>query len=278
MLSFTPRRGETIKGLLSSEMKKLFPCAYKDSCHSCVQAADCDYPRFFHYQLCKYPYAYTIIPPLSPRSIYYHGETFNFEIRLFGECANSDFLIKYLAPSIEQGGLLTGMGNWYLEKLGRFQMSKAYSWHNMTWRQVFQEDKGFLQVEAPVQYFSSMLQSESQERTQLRFYTPFCLKKSKKSVNEPDLKNIAYFSVMRLRAATGDRKLMLNQDIFDLAEQAVRLSSGFAKTDTVKNNPYYIGQMAFGYIPKALLPILTVGSFCHIGKGTTQGYGGFFLR
>ncbi len=278
ILSFTSRRGETIKGLLSGEMKKLFPCAYKAGCHKCDSVADCDYPRFFHYQLCKSPYAYTIIPSLNPRSVYYQGETFSFEIRLFGECAKSVFLINYLAPSIEQGGLLTGMGNWYLEKFGRFQMSKIFTWHNMTWRQVFQEDKGFLQVDAPVQYFSEMIEPGIHEYNQLRFYTPFCLKVSKKSVKEPDLKDIVYFAVMRLRAVMGDRKLMLSQDIYDMAEQATKISSEFEKTDSVKNTPYYIGQMALENIPKELRPILTVGSFCHIGKGATQGYGGYFLR
>lgn len=277
ILSFTPRRGETIKGLISSEMKKLFPCAYKDSCHGCKKNTDCEYPRFFHYQLSKDPYAYTIIPPLSPRSVYYQGETFSFEIRLFGDCAKSDFLINYLAPAIEQGGLLTGMGNWYLEKLGRFQMSKVYTWQNENWDQVFQEDKGFLLADAPVQHFSAILQSGSHDHTQLRFYTPFCMKKFKKSVKEPHLKDIAYFSAMRLRAVTGDRKLMINQDIYDLAEQAVKLSSEFQKTDVVKNDPYFIGQMIFENIPEELLPILKAGSLCHIGKGTTQGYGGYFL-
>ncbi len=70
----------------------------------------------------------------------------------------------------------------------------------------------------------------------------------------------------------------LNGYINDMAEQATKISSEFEKSDSVKNIPYYIGQMALENIPKELRPILTVGSFCHIGKGATQGYGGYFLR
>lgn len=283
LLYFTQRRGETIKGLIAREMKKLFPCDIRSSCEKCSIAGnvqDCEYVRFFRFDLCQKPFSYVIVPPLNPRSAYFKDEKFYFEIRLFGECARFESLIQYLAPAIEQGGLLSGIGNWYKEPgqyLGRFQLSRIYLWEDHAWKNIFKEEQGFLVDSVTAGSFYEQVCLNDKAYDSIRFYTPFCLKKNKTILSEPSLEDIVYFSVMRLRAIHGNRTLKIQNDIFERAGAIRATSFQFDKVFAAKNLSYFIGQVQFESIPPEFVPFLKLGSFSHIGKGITQGYGGYFL-
>lgn len=287
LLYFTSRRGETIKGLIAGEMKKLFPCPVSASCDRCKWADDpgqCVYVRFFQNNLTKSPFAYTIIPPLNHRSAYYRNETFSFEIRLFGDCARFDYVLKYLTTAIEQGGLLSGIGTWYKEEeqhFGRFQLNGIHAWQNNGWEKIFQEESGFIadgiDVQSFADQFTGQLAGDGHPSHQVYFYTPFCLKKSGKIIDEPTLPDIVYFSIMRLKAITGGRTIRIDDDVYGRLGSIAPAASQFEKTFSAKNMSYYIGSMGFEQFPPEVIPILKVGSFCHIGKGITQGYGGYFL-
>ena len=283
MLYFTQRRGETIKGLIAREMKKLFPCSNQAPCERCKlvdKPSDCEYVRFFRYDLSHNPFQYVIIPPLNSRSIYYNNETFSFEIRLFGECARFEYLLKYLAPAIEQGGLLSGIGTWYKEKeqhFGRFQLSGIYAWRVDQWIKIFQEKEGFVADRITPQSFREQFGSTDKEYNEILFYTPYCLRKSKEIIPEPTLDDILYFSIMRLRSVYGDRKIRIADDLCESAASVTPVASAFEKTFSAKQLSYHIGHLKFDKLPQPLYPLLELGGFCHIGKATTQGYGGFFL-
>jgi hypothetical protein len=285
LLYFTPRRGETIKGLIAHEMKKLFPCDFQTPCDKCSVAnrQDCLYVRFFRFDLCQAPFSYVIVPPLSQKSIYYHNETVRFEIRLFGECAHPDYIIQYLAPAIEQGGLLAGIGTWYKEEkqhFGRFRLSAIHTWQKDTWNRIFDEANGFTDDPGPVQSFEALYGPNKHDYNRLAFYTPFCLLRGKKAIPEPSVADIIYFSIMRLRSVTGNRKARISEDVMNSLEAVNTLASQFEETFSAKHLNYSIGTLAFesdNELPRELISLLKLGSLCHIGKGTTQGYGGYFL-
>lgn len=286
LLYFTSRRAETIKGLIAREMKKLFPCGFKDRCEHCrlVEAPEhCDYVRFFRFDLCNEPFSYVIVPPLNPRSVYCRNETFQFEIRLFGECAKFEYLIRYLAPAIEQGGLLSGIGAGYKDKkehLGRFQLSVIHAWQDNTWIKVFHEQEGFAGCDNITgQSFQKQFGSNGRNYNRIRFYTPFCLKKAKMLVPVPTIEDILYFAVMRLRTVCGDRAIKIIDAVYEKADAVKTVSADVVKVHTEKDASYSMGCLVFdGAIPVELIPILQVGGLCHIGKGTTQGYGGYCLE
>lgn len=281
LLYFTSRRGETIKGLIAHEMKKGFPCSMNTSCESCKfvdNSTECEYVRFFRFDLAQEPFAYVIIPPLSPRSVYLNNEKFSFEIRLFGECAKFEYLIKYLAPAIEQGGLLTGIGNWYKDKnhFGRFQMSSIYTWTENNWLNIFQENTGFIHNSISAHSFKK-IPLRKKQYNKIHFYTPFCFKKNKQFIFEPSLEEIIYFAVMRLRTIYGTRNIKINDNIYENINSIKTIDHRFEESFAEKNLSYYIGNMEFEEFHHDLMPLLKLGSFCHLGKGTTQGYGGFFI-
>lgn len=286
LLYFTHRRGETIKGLIAREMKKLFPCDIRSSCEKCSIAGnvqDCEYVRFFRFDLCQKPFSYVIVPPLNPRSVYSHNETFQFEIRLFGECARADYLVQYLAPAIEQGGLLSGLGTWYKDTkqhFGRFKLSGIHAWQDNTWTKIFQEEDGFITDNINIQSFHQQYGERDNKCSALAFYTPFCLRKDKQTVTAPTLADIAYFSIMRLRSVTGNRKAMVDDSVLESLEAITPVSAQFEETFSAKHQSYSIGAMAFengNGAHKESIALLKAGGLCHIGKGATQGYGGYFL-
>lgn len=276
LLYFTPRRGETIKGLIAQEAKKIFPCDTKLSCRNC-HIQSCDYVRFFRADLTGSNFSYCIIPPLRPRSVYYKGEKFYFEIRLFGDCANFNYLLKYFAPAVEQGGLFRGMGNWYLDhqQFGRFRLNNIYAWQPDNWEQIFSSDKGFLINDIKPLSFGETYNRHLGEYTNISFYTPCRLVRDKKIVSQPVFEDIVYFSIMRLRSVCGDSRMMLHGDLFNSSSNTIH--SEFTELYQVKKGHYILGEIECGLIPEKLVPLLMVGSLCHIGKGITQGYGGFFL-
>ncbi len=285
LLYFTPRRGETIKGLIAHEMKKLFPCDFQTPCDKCSvdNRQDCAYVKFFRFDLCQTPFSYVIVPPLNTKSIYYHNETVRFEIRLFGECAHPDYIIRYLAPAIEQGGLLAGIGTWYKEEkqhFGRFRLSGIHTWQEDTWKRIFDEANGFTDDPVFVQSFNALYGQSKFDYNRVAFYTPFCLQRDRKAIPEPSVADIIYFSIMRLRSVTGNRKAMISEDVMDRLEAVNTVSSQFEETFSAKHLNYSIGTLAFESdkgLPLELAALLKLGSLCHIGKGTTQGYGGYFL-
>lgn len=285
LLYFTHRRGETIKGLMAREMKKLFPCDIRSSCEKCSigNGQNCEYVRFFRFDLCQKPFSYVIVPPLNPKSVYYQNEIFQFEIRLFGECARPEYLVQYLAPAIEQGGLLAGIGTWYKDTkqhFGRFKLSRIHAWHDNTWKRIFNEANGFTDNPGPVQSFEALYGPNKHDYNRLVFYSPFCLLRGKKAIPEPSMADIIYFSIMRLRSVTGNRKAMISADVMNM-EAVNTVASRFEETFSAKHLNYSIGNLAFesdNDLPRQLLSLLKLGSLCHIGKGTTQGYGGYFLE
>lgn len=283
LLYFTTRRGETIKGLLAQEIKKLFPCPDSTTCETCTWTDDpqkCIYVHFFRNDLCPSPFAYTIIPPLTHRSVYFYNETFDFEIRLFGQCARFEYLIKYLAPAIEQGGLLSGIGTWYKEEkqhFGRFQLSGIHAWENAGWKEIFHGEKGFLVEDIAAQSFGDMISGHMPDYHQMVFYTPFYLKRSGKTIAEPTMEDMVYFSMMRLHVIHGDRTFRLDDGVYERLNEIGSKGSFFEKVLTAKHTHYYIGRLEFDRLPRDVIPILKLGSLCHIGKGITQGYGGYFL-
>ncbi|WP_291322557.1 CRISPR system precrRNA processing endoribonuclease RAMP protein Cas6 [Desulfonatronospira sp.] len=275
LLFFTSRRGETIKGLIAREAKKIFPCRLNDPCETC-RVENCDYVRFFRTDLTSSAFSYCIIPPLRPRSAYYHGEKFYFEIRLLGESAHFDYVLKYLAPAVEQGGLLQGIGGWYKDAerhFGRFKLNSIYSWRADTWDRIFSGSKGFtVNSSAPVS-FQESYHTQNRKYHRISFYTPCCLKRQKQVLSEPSFDDILYFSAMRLRSVCGDQTMRLEGDIFD---NPGPVSSHFSQVSQAKNSRYIIGEISVE-VPEKTVPVLMAGSLCHIGKGVSQGYGGFFL-
>lgn len=285
LLYFTPRRGETIKGLIAHEMKKLFPCDFQTSCDKCGidNRKDCVYTRFFRFDCCDTPFSYVIVPPLSRKSIYYQNETVRFEIRLFGECAHPYYIIQYLAPAIEQGGLLAGIGTWYKEEkqhFGRFRISGIHTWQENSWKRIFDEANGFTDDTIPVQSFEALYGANKHDYNRVAFYTPFCLQRDKKAIPGPSVADIIYFSIMRLRAVTGNRKAMIKDDVLESLGAVNTVASQFEETFSARHLSYSIGTLVFESdkgLPHELVSLLKLGSLCHIGKGTTQGYGGYFV-
>ncbi len=281
LVYFTSRRGETLKGLISREMKKLFPCSPNLKCDNCSMLedpADCEYVRFFRFDLSRNPFTYVIVPPMNPRSVYHENDKFSFEVRLIGECASFEYLVKYLAPAIEQGGLLSGIGTWYKEKhFGRFNLSSIYAWQNQAWETIFQEDSGFLLESFYPESFQKQCFSNVAEYSKIRFYTPFCLKRNKKILSEPTIEDILYFSLMRLRSIYNDNALKITDEIYQSIGQCKTTTCQCERTGSKKDTNYFIGEINFENLPQKLVPLLKLGSLSHIGKSTTQGYGGFFI-
>ena len=76
-------------------------------------------------------------------------------------------------------------------------------------------------------------------------------------------------------------KDMLNEEEVRNALDEVRsIDSNYYEVEVTpkKRDRYFIGESVFPEIQPELLPLLILGSLCHVGKGSTQGYGGFVLR
>lgn len=124
-------KGSTFRGVFGHALKKVV-CALRNmECDTCLLKNKCLYMRVFEtagsvdhidsLRSSALPHPFVIEPPIEGRTMYEKGETFTFNLILFGEVNN---YLPYFIYAIEQMGS-TGIGRRINGTRGKFTLEKV---------------------------------------------------------------------------------------------------------------------------------------------------------
>jgi len=120
-----PFKGSTFRGVFGRALKEVTCALRHQECPACLLRNQCVYTRVFEYPpdllprgAPTPPHPFVIEPPLTPRTHFFRGETFEFTLLLFG-FANQ--CLPYFVYAFEQMGRI-GIGRRLEGRRARFRL------------------------------------------------------------------------------------------------------------------------------------------------------------
>jgi hypothetical protein len=299
ILWFGRDRGSQFKGLLAKWMRSQFECEPTFPCKKCSKSQEkpyCDFPLIFEPQIYgseKTP-SWLILPPLNRRNVLLKGERISVEIRTFGELASHELFIKRFLPSMELGMMIKGIGNW-IEKgvapYGRILLLFVHIWQKNGWLKIYDREKRLIEKDfLPLTEIEAKLPQQANS-WKIDFITPVCLTKNGNSILSPSFADVVEASFRRIYYLLNERREEFSkwgEKSIEMAKSVETISSNFhiheirskkMVMDGFKKDKIYVsGELVVKKIPDELFPLLFAGGLTHIGKGVSQGYGGFVIR
>jgi CRISPR-associated endoribonuclease Cas6 len=294
-------KGSTIRGGFGATFKETVCVVDHRDCARCLLRSRCAFPYVFDTlvpeeatRLRKYPAAphpFVFLPPLEEKTLYKPEETLAFGLTLIGKGA--DFL-PYFIYTFERLGEKRGLG----KGRGRFAVESVtwlspqgeeiqiYSGAEKTLQHSFRSVT--VQDLPPLPFAHVTLHSAC---VTLHFVTPTRLMYGEALTPQPEfhilirtllrrLSNLAYFHC--------GTELDLNfRGLITAAEQIETVHSDLrwydwerysARQDTRMKLGGFVGKVTYRGDLQPFLPLLRLGEFVHIGKGTSFGLGKYMIH
>lgn len=282
-------KGSTFRGAFGGALKKVVCALKQKECSSCLLASRCLYARIFepgiwHTDNSRFaapPHPYIIEPDLSIRTAYKAGETFSFNLILFGEFTDS---LPYFIYAVESMGE-SGIGKRTGESRARFSIRDVTAHdgvviYDSESRKISHSQAGLMQ--APV------MSAHGLGRIELNFKTPLRVKNDNRFSDELDFQTFirgALRRVSAMHAAFGDGDPPLDYRALIAEAASVKTESSSLKwRDWRRYSNRQHDEMLFGGMVGSIsftgniapfLQIIEQAKVMHIGKQTTFGLGAF---
>jgi CRISPR-associated endoribonuclease Cas6 len=295
-LQVPPYKGSTLRGGFGIVFKETVCVVEHRDCARCLLRSRCAYPYVFDTpvpedaaRLRKYPAAphpFVFLPPLEEKTLYRPGDTLTFDLTLIGKGA--DFLPYFIYTFErlgEQRGLGKGRGRFWLEAVAwlspQGEESVIYDGSSKTLRNTFRL--------VGVQDLAPLALSPLHLLT-LHFLTPTRLVYAEALTPVADfhvllrtllrrLSNLAYFHC-------GSELELDFRGLIAAAAQVATVSSELrwydwerysARQDARMKLGGFVGRVTYRGDLRPFLPLLRLGEFVHVGKGTSFGLGKYVI-
>ena len=291
-------KGSALRGGFGSVFKETVCIVEHRDCVRCLLRARCAYPYVFDTpvpdgatRLRKYeaaPHPFVILPPLERQTSYQPGETLTFGWTLIGRGA--DYL-PYFIYTFERLGTRYGLG----KARGRF-LVETVRWLAPEGEPVviYQGAEKTLQNTfrlLPVQELAKRTEAEPGDSLTLRFLTPTRLVYGGSLTDSLDfhvllrvllrrLSNLAYFHC-------GTDLGLDFRGLIAAAEAVQTVSSHLrwydwerysSRQDARVQMGGFLGRVTYTGDLQPFLPLLRLGSYVHVGKGTSFGLGKYVIE
>jgi hypothetical protein len=291
-------KGSALRGGFGAVFKETVCIVEHRDCGRCLLRERCAYPYVFDTpvpheatRMRKYeaaPHPFVILPPLERKTIYQPGETLTFGWTLIGRGA--DYL-PYFIYAFERLGERYGLG----KGRGRF-LVESVSWLAPGGESVviYRGAEKTLQNTfrlLNVQEVGGLTQTGQEETLTLHFLTPTRLVYGGSLANSLDfhvllrvllrrLSNLAYFHC-------GTDLQLDFRGLIAAAEHVQTLSSQLrwydwerysSRQDARMKMGGFLGQVIYAGALQPFLPLLRLGSYVHVGKGTSFGLGKYVIE
>lgn len=278
-------KGSTLRGGFGNAFKKIVCVAREKICDHCLLKGKCVYSYVFETPLPpdtskmrKYPFAphpFIITPPLEKNRIYKKGESICFELTLIGR--SIEYLPYFIFTFEELGklGLGKGRGGYQLEEV-KCQEETVYSSRTKTLRDVY-KIVGIKDLGLPATHLPAL---------QLNFLTPTRVKFDGKLT--PTLEfHVSIRSLLRRISLLsyfhcGEELSLDFQDIIKKSRDVFTEKSDLSWIDWERYSNRqevkmklggFMGSISFKGEIGPFLPLLFLGEYVHVGKGTSFGLG-----
>ncbi len=284
-------KGVTLRGAFGSAFKKLCCHEFRANCNNCRERERCPYSLIFDPIIpaeakrlrlnANIPRPFIIKPPLTDKHIYSPGEELQFDLVIVGRmCAYLPYFIASFSALASHG-----MGA-YRSAFSLKSVTAVAGGHE---KPVYSGQDKVVHTQTPVLTFSHILgqaQSVNPDKITIRFHTPAILKSNGHIVRQPEFHHI----IKRLRDRINSlayfycgETLAVNYKEFGEQAQSVRRIGGDFKWVEVSRYSSrrrlwheLSGFTGYGVYEGGLrpyLPLLVLGQYLHVGKGTVFGNG-----
>ncbi|NEX21453.1 CRISPR system precrRNA processing endoribonuclease RAMP protein Cas6 [Thiorhodococcus mannitoliphagus] len=289
-----PYSGSAWRGLLGHGLRRTACVTHQPQCQGCLLIRSCVYSTFFEtppppeeaergFSAVPHPYVLDI-DPKSPR-VLESGAFFHLTINLFGPAIGQvPYLIHALAKAGERG-IGSGQGRFALTAVEREQPIGAD-----TWERVFEAGLGdYHQLDPP-----GIELPAAPSTVSLRLITPLRIKRDghflgARDLSAADLLRALYQRVRRLAHLYGGDPEGFDAKRLSSAEDALLMQAGqlhwhdwtrfSSRQDKLMQMGGLVGEIALSGPDLPLIwPVLWLGQWTHIGKGTAFGLGGYRLH
>jgi CRISPR-associated endoribonuclease Cas6 len=295
-LQLPPFKGSALRGGFGHAFKETVCVVEHRECPRCLLRTRCAYPYVFDTpvpdgatRMRKYtqaPHPFVLLPPLEEKTRYEPGDSLAFDLTLIGR--GSDFL-PYFLYTFERLGERRGIGR----GRGRFAVDSAL------WRPpdgcevpIYRgDDKVLHSTFRSVTVEDLPYPKESIDHTTLIFLTPTRVVFGEHLTSTLDfhvvirtllrrVSNLAYFHA-GTELSLDFRALIAEAQNIETVSSDLRWIDWerySARQDTRMRLGGIVGQVTFGGNLQEFLPLLRLGEYIHMGKGTSFGLGKYRME
>lgn len=288
--------GSTLRGAFGSVFRRLVCITRAPTCSGCVLRQQCAYGYVFetapppHSQrLRRYesvPRPYVLDMPDNARLAFHEGEQLQMTLTLIGRAIDYFPYFVFTSQRLEE----TGLGVGRHEGKGRFRLMEVLAERaDGTTVRVFTPEEGIDTLHLPVLRGADMLERIEQwtpQRLGVQFVTPTRLRFEGKLTDRIEFHHLVRALLHRLSGLLYFHcGVEPDMDYTGLIAQAQEVHTVERRIQWVEQKRYssrqksllqmggFTGEMTFEGNLKPFLPLLAVGEYVHIGKGTVMGLG-----
>jgi hypothetical protein len=255
---------------------------HEEKCTPCPLFDYCPHAYLF---TAPVPKAIILEPPLEKRNRWTAGESFVFDLILIGDRANS-FIPELVATMLQCRHM--GLGSSREDNQGRFNLEQVVALHPRQPMVVF-DGRRCIETAPPsmpgADLWDRSVQTASRDVLKLTFQTPVCLERGKKMMPRFTFWDLVTALNRRLHLllqyhAGFDRPLMhLDRQA---AETVTSTDRDMTMIERIRNSGRQrqsislnglVGTMTFRGPFQSFLPLLTLGTWLHVGSDTAYGQG-----
>lgn len=287
-----PYKGSTFRGAFGTSLKRIVCAVRERECAACLLATRCLYARVFESlpptvnesSSVPPPSPYLIEPDSSPRTHYCAGDSFGFNLLLFGEFVHSLPYFIYAVETMGEGGVGKKLG----DRRPRFSVNQV----TVSGTAIYDPAARRLVSEPPPQLVPPpTLGEEMSGRLTIALQIPLRLKNDNRLTDKVDFKTVIRAALRRVSAmhaayGAGDPPLDYRGLIAEAASVKT-VESTLSWHDWKRYSNRQQDEMLFGGLVGNISFMGNIGPFMqimeqarlmHIGKQTTFGLGGFDYR
>lgn len=284
-------KGSTLRGAFGHAFKQV-ACPLKGRpCPTCLLGPKCAYFTIFETppppdarRLRKYsniPHPFVLLPPSEPKQVYAPGESLSFGLRLVGRAA--DYLPYFVLAFSELGKVGLGKGR------GCYRLQEVFGLEGQSRRRrLYSKEKGAL-LGSPTTHYPGRPRQEDHDRKalSLRFLTPTRIRYQEDLCLDLEFHILAR-SLMRRLSALAYFHCGLDPEGWDFRgwiarAEGVGLSRRelrwydwerySARQDRRMMLGGFVGEASFVGDLGPFMPLIRLGEWLHVGKGTSFGLG-----
>lgn len=274
-------KGSTFRGAFGHALKNTVCVVSHGECGRCLLREKCAYPYLFetfneHDQQVVHPFV--MLPPLTPKALFLHGEELKMSVTLFGKGIEYAAYIIYAFIKLGRRGV--GMGK------GKFDVTDVHIINNNQKTVVYSAKSGTVNTKCPLIDLSK-IEYKHIERVTLHFITTTAIKEKGRINFNPDLPAIIKSIKRRLKALSFFHNGNMDWQYPEFTGEIVKTASMLQKNYWIRYSSRQNKRIGFdGFTGKItfegdLTPysrFLEAGKYIHIGRGTVYGMGKYELE
>jgi CRISPR-associated endoribonuclease Cas6 len=296
VLHLPPYKGSTFRGGFGHHLRRTVCINRKKECNKCILVSKCIYTYIFETKppddsgiknsFSEVPHPYVLNPPHTTKETFEPGESFIFELVLFGKAVDYFPYFLFVFQQLGGNGLGKEKGRFYIETVMNERFDSEKEIYSSTDKCI----KGNIQIYSSENFFRvyTDILKMNPEEIKIRLLTPFRLKKDGHLRDDFNFFDLFRNLLNRLYLLTyfhcGNRFDRNHRELLEISKgiELPKEEKNIKWHDWVRYSNRQKTRMKMGGVLgefgikgdlAPFLPFLKIGEYTNIGKATSMGLG-----